>query len=154
MPACQRSELNVRPELDELEPELPPPLLPPPPLPPLPDDPPLSSGTVDDELELLDEDVLDEDALDEEAPLDEDEVLDEAPLDDEVLELLLDVDEFVLAVDVACAEPLPPADWPALDETIGFDTLVGSVMPTQAVAIATGALTSSSRKLRRAASVG
>lgn len=120
----------------------------------------MSSGTVDDELELLDEDVLDEDALDEEAPLDEDEVLDEddvldeVPLDDEVLELVLDVDEFVLAVDVACDEPLPPADWPALDETIGFDTLVGSVMPTQAVAMATGALTSSSRKLRRAASVG
>ena len=36
--------------------------------------------------------------------------------------------------------------------TIGVDTLVGSVIPVQAAASAAGALTSSSRKLRRAVS--
>ena len=37
-----------------------------------------------------------------------------------------------------------------LPATIGVDTLVGSVIPVQAAASAAGALTSSSRKLRRA----
>lgn len=69
--------------------------------------------------------------------------------------MVLVVDELVLVVDEACCdELLLAAAWLELDETIGSDTLVGSVMPTQAVASAAGALTSSSRKLRRAVSSG
>lgn len=149
--ASQRSAVSERAlELDELELELePPPPFPPPPFPPPPDD----------ELELLDEllddELPDDDPLDEELDDDPDDDPDEELLDDEVLELVLVVDELVLVVDEACCdELLLAAAWLELDETIGSDTLVGSVMPTQAVASAAGALTSSSRKLRRAVSSG
>lgn len=117
---------------------------------------------VDEELELdellleLDEDelLLEELELDDEL-LDEDELEDE--FDDELLELddvddVDDVDEEELLDD---GRPLLELDALEATElelgcTIGVETLVGSVMPTHPAARAAGALTSSSRKLRRA----
>lgn len=142
--SVQRRAVRDRAELDELELELDPP---PPPFPPLFPLPPL------DELELLDDELLDE-PLDELEDPDELDDPDEELLVDEVLELELVVDELVLVVDEACCDVLLVDVWLELDETIGSDTLVGSVMPTHAVASAAGALTSSSRKLRRAVSTG
>lgn len=136
----------------------------PPPLPPLPpeleellelDDEPveeLDDELLDDELlpddELLLEDDPDELLLDD----DPDELLDdELPVDEELEEV---VDEPVLDEGCALLELDPALAPPELELgcTIGCDTLVGSVMPTQPAASAAGALTSSNRKLRRAVS--
>lgn len=143
-PDVQRSAVSERAELelDELELDPPPPF--PPPFPPFPP-PPL------EELELLDE--LDPPLLE---PLDEE--LDDEPdpeelLDEELVDVVELVDELVLDVDEVVVLVLD-VDGLELDETMGGDTEVGSVMPTQAAAMAVGALTSSNRKLRRAVSSG
>jgi len=82
------------------------------------------------------------------------ELLDEDAFEEEPAEELdaLDV-ELVLDEDRAEVDESAGVAWlELLDDTIGCDTLVGSVMPTQPAARAAGALTSSSRKLRRAVS--
>ncbi len=131
----------------------------PPPLPPPPDELLL----LDDELELLlfelellldepelddepDEELEDDEPL-EELLLDEPE-LDDEPVDDELVELLELLDDAAPPPGVPVLEP--PA--PGVGCTIGVDTLVGSVMPVQATANAAGALTSSSRNVRRSVS--
>lgn len=130
----------------------------PPPLPPPPDELLLLDDELDPppELELL-LDELDEDPdeeLDDDDPLDE-LLLDEPELDDEV-EL---VDEELVELVELLEDAAPPPGVPVLEPpapgvgwTIGVETLVGSVMPVQATAKAAGALTSSSRKLRRSVS--
>jgi hypothetical protein len=131
-------------ELDELLDDDPPPLPPPP-----------DELLLDDELELpvelellldeLDDEPDDDDPLDE-LLLDEPE-LDEL-VDEELVELVELLDDGAPLPDVPELElPAPGAGW-----TIGVETLVGSVMPVQATANAAGALTSSSRKLRRSVS--
>lgn len=102
------------------------------------------------ELELL-LDELDEEPdeeLDDDDPLDE-LLLDEPELDDEELVELVELLE-----DAAPPPGVPVLEPPApgVGWTIGVETLVGSVMPVQATAKAAGALTSSSRKLRRSVS--
>lgn len=149
---------------DELDDELleldePPPL--PPPLPPeleelleLDDEP---VEELDEELLLDDEPLLDDELLLEDDP--DELLLDEDP--DELLDDELPVDEELEEVDDdpvledGCALELELAVAPPeleLGCTIGCETLVGSVMPTQPAASAAGALTSSRRKLRRAVS--
>lgn len=114
------------------------------------DDPPPPDELLelDDELELdeeLDdelEELLDDDDVE---LLEDDELLevdDVDELDDE--ELLDDGSALLLELEVPDATELE------LGCTIGFETLVGSVMPTHPAARAAGALTNSSRKLRRA----
>ena len=76
-------------------------------------------------------------------------LLDEPELDDEELVELVELLE-----DAAPPPGVPVLEPPApgVGWTIGVETLVGSVMPVQATAKAAGALTSSSRKLRRSVS--
>lgn len=124
----------------------------PPPLPPPPDELLLLDEALDPppELELLlDEAELDEepdDELEEDEPLDG--LLDDVELVDEELVELVELLEDAAPPGVPVLEP--PA--PGAGCTIGVETLVGSVMPVQATANAAGALTSSSRKLRRSVS--
>lgn len=129
----------------------------PPPFPPPPDELLLLDDELDPppELELL-LDELDDDPdeeLDDDEPLDE-LLLDEVELDDEEL-----VDEELVELVELLDDDAPPPGVPELEPpapgvgwTIGVETLVGSVMPVQATAKAAGALTSSSRKLRRSVS--
>ena len=134
-------------------------------MPPPPDELLLLDEALDPppELELLlDEAELDEepdDELEEDEPLDE--LLDE-PLDEPLAELLDDVelvDEELVELMELLDDAAPPPGVPVLEPpapgagcTVGVETLVGSVMPVQATANAAGALTSSSRKLRRSVS--
>ena len=126
--------------------------------PPDVDDPPLlpPEELLDDELELddplleLDDELeLDEELLELDVELLDDELLDELLDEDDVEEddeeeLLLDDGSALLELDVPVPAELE------LGWTIGFETLVGSVMPTHPAARAAGALTSNSRKVRRA----
>ena len=141
-------------ELDELLDDDPPPPFPPPPDELLLDDDELDPPPPELEL-LLDEPDEDEEP-DDEDPLDELLLDDPEPDDDELVD-----DELVELVELV--EPLeddaPPPGVPELEPpapgagcTTPVDTLVGSVMPVQATANAAGALTSSSRKLRRSVS--
>ncbi len=100
----------------------------------------------DEELdEDPDDELEDDDPLDE-LLLDDPELDDDEPVDDELVELVELVDD-----DDAPPPGVPELELPAPGAgcTIGFDTPVGSVMPVHATANAAGALTSSSRKLRR-----
>ena len=122
-------------------------------MPPPPDELLLLDEALDPppELELLlDEAELDEepdDELEEDEPLDE--LLDDVELvDEELVELMELLDDAAPPPGVPVLEP--PA--PGAGCTVGVETLVGSVMPVQATANAAGALTSSSKKLRRSVS--
>lgn len=142
-------------ELDELLDDEPPPLPPPPDELLLLDDeldPPPELVLLLDELEEEPDEELEEDEpLDElldEEELDEEELVDVELVDEELVELVELLEDAAPPPGVPVLEP--PA--PGVGWTIGVETLVGSVMPVQATANAAGALTSSSRKLRRSVS--